>query len=240
MNRNKKIKKEDYWVSLSDMMTGLMVIFLFIAICYIQYTNQQTAVIIDTDIKIDSLIKSYEDTRIQMKVKLDSAFKDDYRNWNAILDSNLVFRFSNDSLLFEVGQSITKKEFVKILNDFFPKYFDILLKFKDKIEEVRIEGHTDSDGSYLQNLELSQNRARNVMIRLRENQYYRNLSAEEKDLLNFWINATGYSFSRTFDDNANFTLNSRQVENKKKSRRVEFRIITKSEEILKAIQGLKK
>lgn len=238
MIKIKKIKKEDYWVSLSDMMTGLMVIFLFIAISYIQRTNQNIKVISDIQSKVDSLVTSYEDTRLKMKLKLDSIFKNDFSKWNANLDSNLVFRFSNDSLLFEVGQSITKTQFSKILSEFFPKYFDVLLNFRDKIEEIRIEGHTDSDGSYLQNLELSQNRARNVMIRLRENTYYRNLPESQKELLNFWINATGYSYSRTFDDNENFTKDTRKPENKAKSRRVEFRIITKSEKILKAIQDL--
>ena len=36
-----KTKKEDHWASLSDMMTGLMVIFLFIAISYISQVKSE-------------------------------------------------------------------------------------------------------------------------------------------------------------------------------------------------------
>ena len=59
------------------------------------------------------------------------------------------------------------------LADFFPRYIEILSKadYKEEIEEIRIEGHTSSewqdqvpiDVAFMNNMELSQNRARNVL-----------------------------------------------------------------------------
>ena len=57
--------------------------------------------------------------------------------------------------------------------NFFPRYIRILSipKYKENIEEIRIEGHTssewlneiDSDRSYFKNMELSQDRTRSVL-----------------------------------------------------------------------------
>lgn len=53
----------------------------------------------------------------------------------------------------------------------FPRYLDVLLQFRDSIDEVRIEGHTNSawnerstsDEAYFKNMKLSQGRTRSVL-----------------------------------------------------------------------------
>ena len=73
-------------------------------------------------------------------------FKDDLPVWHASLAKDLSVRFEEPSVQFDIGQSILKPEFSRILSNFFPRYVRILSsdRFRNEIEEVRIEGHTSS------------------------------------------------------------------------------------------------
>lgn len=70
-------------------------------------------------------------------------------------ESNILFATDSNELS-EEGRSFFRK--------FMPVYLEVLLtpEFQDYIAEVIIEGHTDDTGSYLHNLELSQQRAWSV------------------------------------------------------------------------------
>ena len=58
--------KSNVWVSVSDLMTGLMIIFLFIAIAYISRVQQNQTVLTD-----------YVETKNKLYDKLVSEFKQD-------------------------------------------------------------------------------------------------------------------------------------------------------------------
>src|SRR5699024_8874238 len=70
----------------------------------------------------------------------------------------------NSEILFDTDKSTLKASGKKELNKFLKGYFKVLLdsEFSDNIAEIIIEGHTDTDGSYNYNLELSQKRALSV------------------------------------------------------------------------------
>ena len=123
------------------------------------------------------------------------------------------------------------------------RYFDILLqlKYKDKIAEIRIEGHTDmvpvsnSDIPYIGNLELSQQRSTSVMKYLISSDYYKSLEENRRWWLLFNLTANGLSYGRTVDSNKKFTYISKNKVNNEFSRRVEFRIITSSENLVERV-----
>ena len=50
------------------------------------------------------------------------------------------------------------------INQFLPKYCSVLLRddYREYVSEIIIEGHTDTNGSYIYNLELSQQRTFSV------------------------------------------------------------------------------
>src|SRR5690606_21225087 len=124
-----------------------------------------------------------------------------------------------------------------VLQDFFPKYLDVVLqdKYKSRIAEIRIEGHTDThpigltSDSYIDNMKLSQDRARNVLAFLRTRSFFRRLHPEIKERLQYWITANGLSYGRTVDENFILSYESKKPISNLRSRRVEFRIVTTSE-----------
>jgi outer membrane protein OmpA-like peptidoglycan-associated protein len=105
-------------------------------------------------------------------------------------------------------------------------------RYRDAIEEIRIEGHTDSDGGYMFNINLSQSRAREVL------NYCLKVSdtMENSDDIMNWalykITANGLSYSHPI-------LNADGSENKDLSRRVEFKIRTNAEQQLEEIAKIR-
>jgi outer membrane protein OmpA-like peptidoglycan-associated protein len=111
-------------------------------------------------------------------------------------------------------------------------------KYKDKIAEIRIEGHTDtkpigaSGDPYIDNMKLSQDRGRNVLAFLRTQSCFSSLNRSEKERLQYWLTANGLSYGRTVDKSYKLTFESKKAVDNDKSRRVEFRIVTTSEAII--------
>ena len=64
-------------------------------------------------------------------------------------------------MLFSTGQYRLTDEGRARINAFLPVYLNVLFsdEYRPYISEIIIEGHTDSLGGYIQNLELSQQRA---------------------------------------------------------------------------------
>ena len=132
-------------------------------------------------------------------------------------------------ILFDSGKAALKSQFKLILDDFMPRYIDLIVtRFYDKVDEVRIEGHTSSEygessklDAFTKNMELSQDRTRAVL------EY--SLNIENLRYLRPWIyknvSANGLSSARLI-------LQEDGAENKILSRRVDFKIRTKSKEAL--------
>jgi outer membrane protein OmpA-like peptidoglycan-associated protein len=229
-------KKESFWIPYADLMTVLMVIFLFISLSYmglVQYQKKQQ----------DKIFEEYKQTKEDLFKELQEIFKDDFQKWNLELDTDLSIKFTNPNVLFQSGKSEITPVFQEILKDFFPKYLAVITqeKYKDKISEIRIEGHTDdvpiykSQDPYIDNVQLSQDRSRNVLAFLRSLSSYQSLPTENVQLLQFWLTANGLSYGRTLDSNKELTFISNKPTNKEKSRRVEFRIVTTSEILVEQV-----
>lgn len=234
-------KKDNFWIPYADLMTVLMVVFLFISIAYMGLVQFQKN-------EQDKIFKEYKETKESLYKDLNKEFKDDFKKWDLELDNDLSIKFTNPQVLFKSGASDITPKFKQILINFFPKYLSIVLqeKYKDKIAEIRIEGHTDNiaihetDDPYIDNIKLSQDRSRNVLQFLRKLPYYKKLSTKKEQILQFWITANGLSYGRTLDKNKKLTYISQKKIDIEKSRRVEFRIVTTSEilvdEVLKQIK----
>jgi len=220
-------ENEEHWIAVSDLMSGLMMLFLLIAVMYLVIVERKND-------EIERVVVLYEDLREELYRDLLTEFAADLPRWGAELDADLKFRFTNTDLLFEEGESDLKPEFSAILSDFFPRYMDILSSptYREEILEVRIEGHTSSswsfarndDDAYLLNMALSQERTRTTLG------YLLTLDsvAHEKDWLRERLTANGLSSSQLI-------VSADGEEDAERSRRVEFVVITDAETRLSTI-----
>lgn len=230
-------KSDTNWISFSDIMTGLMVIFMFISLSFIIEVQKRQA-------ERDEIFEEFKQTKEQLFYELDSVFHDDFDKWNVEFDKDLSIKFTNPEVLFRQGYSDIRPEFVTILNDFLPKYFNVLIqeKYKDKIAEVRIEGHTDDvpaptydSDPYIGNIKLSQARSAEVLKFFRNMDYYTTLPSDKEKRIQFWLTANGLSYGRTLDKNKELSAISGKDANDAYSRRVEFRIVTTSDKIVERV-----
>lgn len=210
-------------LSIGDLMAALLLIFILLLSSTLlrlqdEFENKTQIAERYTAIK--------EDIYNQLMIE----FKEDLEKWNAYIDPDeLIFRFKEPDILFGINQYKVKPEFETILKEFFPRYITVLSKpeFKENIEEIRIEGHTDNSGSYFHNMELSQNRTRSVLTYVLENTLDETI---DKNWVQLKLTANGLSYSKPIADNE--TESGRAL-----NRRVEFKIRTNAEkqidEILK-------
>lgn len=222
--------KYNEWLHVSDLMTGLMIIFLFIAISYISKVKQNQTVLTD-----------YVETKNNLHQKLVKEFEGDTLRWQMSIGKDLSMKFKNPTVFFDSGQAALTNDFKEVLDEFLPRYFDILLRdsLRNDILEIRIEGHTDDvpapvydPDPYVANVILSQRRAVNVMRYFRNMEHFKNFSDEEKRLLEFWFTANGLSYGKAIDVNGNYANVSGEQINRDVSRRVEFRIVTSGDSVL--------
>lgn len=210
---------------------------MFIAISYIVEVQKKQQ-------ERDIIFEEFKATKELLYAELEKEFKDDFKDWEVELDKDLSIKFTNPDVLFHSGKSDIRPNFAEILDEFLPRYFNILLqsKYTDKIAEIRIEGHTDAvpapqydSDPYIGNIKLSQLRSAEVLKYFRNMMYYEQLSDTTEQQLQFWITANGLSYGRTLDLNKQLTAISGKSINNDFSRRVEFRIVTTSENLVERV-----
>jgi chemotaxis protein MotB len=132
-------------------------------------------------------------------------------------------------VFFDTDSTEITDEGIKFLESFIPQYVGILLgpDFKEYVAQIIIEGHTDDVGSYMYNLELSQNRAFEVVTQIYDESF---TNFEYKNRLRDYLTANGRSYSQPIK-NKNGEIN------RERSRRVEFKFRLKDTEMINDIKN---
>jgi chemotaxis protein MotB len=131
------------------------------------------------------------------------------------------------NILFDKGSATLKKGAKKELKANFIEYVNALISnpnIKKHLDKIIIEGHSDSDGSYLYNLDLSQKRAFAVMHYLLTLDYIKKHNIKEK------LVASGRSYLDTIKVNG--------IEDKDASRRIEVKFRLKNEDAMYEIERI--
>ena len=242
-------EEHNFWMSYTDLMSGFLVVFIIISIVmYQQYDNSRKIFEQFSGMSGDSIATQIS----QMKHELDSMKGADLKN--LINEYKDVF-VSNDNIkaqfntkrgsivlstanphkyLFASGRATFEpelKDYIdKIRKPLVEKTMVLWEKHNYKNVELRIEGHTDpkalnrgstrgDDQSFLDNLRLSSERANNVYQYILNND---ELTKDQKNFVKKNMISVGYSFSTRMNMN-----NVYNVSEDAKSRRIEFRIISK-------------
>jgi outer membrane protein OmpA-like peptidoglycan-associated protein len=214
---------EGQWISVSDLMAGLMMVFLFIAIIYSKEAEERYD-------NVTEMAKEWRAGEEEIYRALEREFRDDLDRWEAEIDKqSLTIRFLSPTVLFDDGQKDVSKKFKEILDDFIPRYIELLFtRFADNIDEIRIEGHTssgfydvnDDKKAFIGNMDLSQARTRAVL------DYSLNIPSvgEFSPWMIKTVGAHGLSSARLIYRDGK--------EDPERSRRVEFTIKTKTKEAM--------
>ncbi|MBQ2976297.1 MAG: OmpA family protein [Clostridia bacterium] len=117
-------------------------------------------------------------------------------NLRATVDAATGDIVLDSAVFFDTNSSKIKDSGRELLSRFLPVYLSVLTRpeYLDFVGEIIIEGHTDTSGSYLHNLALSQERALAVATYCLSGEMT-GLSAGEKETLQSIITANGRSFS---------------------------------------------
>ena len=213
-------QEESHWLSVSDLMAGLMMVFLFIAVALMREA------FIERD-KVKNVAIAYQENQVAIYDALMNEFEKDLERWDATIDpDSLTFTFQSPEVLFATGEITLSDRYKALLEDFFPRYMEVLDDFRESINEVRIEGHTSSiwnnyvsdTEAYFKNMELSQGRTRSVLAYV----YGLPTSKDYRSWIKKTFAAVGLSSSRP-------VLTDAGEEDRQRSRRVTFRVITNAD-----------
>ena len=213
MMQRKHSAEEDqgniFWVTMSDLMLGLAIIFITLFVLAMTGFNQKTVQ--------------------QQRVKMEVAKKIENELQKQHIDAK-IDRMTGDlkipsSALFEVNSYVLKPEGKQFLDKLTPIYVNTIFsspKLVNNIDSIIIVGHTDSQGygglktindQFIYNMDLSTKRANSVAAYMLEGHYKPEYNAGFRHM----ITVEGRSFNDLIlDDQGN--------EDMAKSRRVEIKL----------------
>lgn len=146
-----------FWISFSDLMSALMILFLVVMVVTLVAVTQS----IDTATR-DQIERSDAINKVMSMIAADPMSKGvgvDQQNYRIDLGKEVRFESGSYTISDPAGK-------------FLRSYVPVLLRAKDTPEGERwmrsvvIEGFADLDGDYLYNLQLSLNRSRSVVCSL--------------------------------------------------------------------------
>ncbi|MDD2215957.1 MAG: OmpA family protein [Eubacteriales bacterium] len=224
--RVKKVAKKDneisYWLSFSDLMSGLLIIFILLSVYMLLDYRSAAAELEITKHTLAEYTSMNTNIIEKLKAALGNSISIDSDTGTLILDSEL---------LFDTGKSELKPAGKAFLNEIMPAYFRVLFKdaeIKDSIASITIEGYTDDQGTYEYGLYLSYNRALSVYYYMLNDPGFEDYHKDMKEL----IILTGRSEAGYLPLNENETIE----EWRKRNRRVEIKFDLKYREIYKQLE----
>ena len=207
-----------YWLSIGDLMASILIIFILLFVFKTMEANSELK-------KKEDVIESLTSVKNKIIEKLRNEFKKE--NMKIDIDPINGAIKIDEKILFNTNEYKIKPEGKDYLKKFIPQYTKILIgdsEVNKEVSQIIIEGHTDDVGGYLFNMDLSQNRAFEVIKFIYEEME----DFQFKEELKNYITANGRSKMRLIKDtNGNI--------DREKSRRVEFQFKLREDEALKKI-----
>lgn len=201
--RSKDDGEKPFWISFSDLMTAMMVMFLVVmAVALLAVTSPSEK----RQEEIEDWVK-----QLEQKLKSDFPGVNYQRNRNVIdFGSQANFKFGKPD--FEGSpEELQRKE--DSLRKFVPELLTLANDELGKkvIKRVVVEGYTDKAGTYLSNLDLSLRRSERVLCVLLADSVSTKLSDTHKKQVRELFLVGGYSFNN-------------EKSSAEESRRIEMRI----------------
>jgi chemotaxis protein MotB len=208
----------DHWMMYSDLMAGLVMMFiLFLAVTIVGYhqvlasKEKRITELLGVQASIaQSLEHTFRSSNLDIKI--------DPKTGSIRFASDVLFSFNSYQLSARGKQS---------LESFIPQYISVLLspKYRNDVSAIMVVGYTDKQGSYLYNLKLSQERASSVVNYILSPSFP---NYPDAPLLPQYIVAEGRSFNNLVYLNGVYSAAA--------SRRVVFSFQLKDTSILRSVK----
>ncbi len=180
--------------------------------------DAQKAEMLSQQKKLDDLVG------VRTKIIQDLTLALNKANLKATVDKDTGDIVLDSAVFFDVNSNSIKDSGKDLLSRFLPVYLGVLMSdaYVDYVGEIVIEGHTDTAGSYITNLKLSQNRALSVAEYCLQ---LPGLNSRQIALMQELMTAKGRSYSDP-------VYNADGSVNMDASRRVEFKFRLKDSEMI--------
>ena len=226
--------EQDYWLSYSDLMAGLLMVFaLMLLVAVYHYTEQlngRMRVIEGAMTSIEARRHVIDSVRSHLEGNPSASIEIDTVTAMITLDDAILFQEDSYELLPKGRRT---------LESFAEEILPLVLgqqRFVQHLDEIIVEGHTNDNGPFYYNLNLSQQRAFVVMEHLLES-----AGPEFRTVLEKHMTANGRSFSWPVcqDGQVRFYQDPecKSVE-KQLSRRIELRFRLDDDQVLREVNRL--
>lgn len=226
-------EEHNFWMSYTDLLSGFLIVFIVASLLY----NKMMQGYSRED--IENMIEWHKNNRNLVNINND--FKDVFEGIDGVkfLEEEGSIRIyptnetPSDSILFETNEVKIQPNLKKRLHEFGPRFVKRAMQLVNEgknIAEIRIEGHTDTDGTFFGDIndkgEIEKDEGNLLLSSKRALMIYKYIydnccsSSEEKEFVLSHMISVGYSSQKIIKDKNN-------KEDKDKSRRIEFRIISK-------------
>lgn len=245
-HRRRDEEETSYWLSYSDMMAALLLIFVLIISFTLMQSKRQYESRQDELEKQQKTIEEQEKLLADQQKELDRIvgirsdlvrdLRDEFSDssTNIKIDEKTGAITFDAGVLFDVSDSDLKPDGMEFIDRFLPRYCSVLLndKYREYVSEIIIEGHTDTNGTYIYNLELSQQRAFSVAkYCLAEDNGV--IGKDQVNLLRTVLTANGKSYSNPiYKADGSVDMDA--------SRRVEIKFRLQDEEMIDEMMGVLK
>ncbi|MCD8075318.1 MAG: OmpA family protein [Lachnospiraceae bacterium] len=186
--------------------------------------SSQQAALEEQQLKIEQIIGVKADLIAALKEEFDAqdlVVTIDESDGSIVLDSSVLFGF-NEYTLTEEGQTL--------LGQILPIYCSVLMsdEYYDYLAEIRIDGYTDTTGTYYSNLQLSQSRAFAVAAYLLE---LGTISSSDLEKLEEKLSVNGHSWADpVYAEDGSVDADA--------SRRVEIKFSLKDEDMINELKEI--
>lgn len=203
----------EYWIAYSDLMVSLLMVFallLFLALARMQ------RVVEDAEVIVEGLSEAIKEASAGLRGSTGSIHFDPHTG-ALLLDAEVLFGYGSSNLRPEARRAV---------EDVALRYMPVVLKnpaVDTMLQEIVVEGHTDTIGSYMSNLQLSQARAYSVMKAMVESTYGTPHAPRLREL----VVASGKSEIRPVRINGRI--------DQRRSRRIEIHFRTRNDVLLQRI-----
>ncbi len=83
-----RVEEEDHWISVSDLMAGLMMVFLFVSVALMRTAFQERDKVKVEKDKIREIAIAYQQNQVAIYDALMKEFEGDLLRWQAVIDIN--------------------------------------------------------------------------------------------------------------------------------------------------------